>query len=102
MSKAQIIFIFKGIKTIVPCSTNEKIRNILERLTSKMEIEINKVFCLYNGKIINENINFEELANKEDKLMKTLNIVLCKINNNTNDNMKKSKEIISLNAKRIF
>ena len=96
MSEARIIFTFNGIKTTIQCNKNEKMRNILKRYATKIQIDINKVYLLYNGNKLDEELNFEELANKEDKLMNMMNIILYEINKSTiiEEKIIKSKEII--------
>ena len=95
MSEANVIFTYKDIKVIIPCKTSEKIKNILERFTEKLNIDNNKIFLTYNGNKVNEELSFDELANKEDKLSKCINIILHEINNNIiiGENLKKPKEI---------
>ena len=78
MSKLKITLDYNGTKTTIHCNRNEKIRNIMKRYGDKVEIDINKVYLLYNGKKVNEELSFEELANKEDKMM---NIIINEINN---------------------
>ena len=97
MSEAKIIFIFNGMKTIIQCNKNEKIRNILERYGKEVEIDKDKVYLIYNGNKVNEELSFEELANKEDKKMNMMNIIIYEINNNTiiEEKIEKSNEIIS-------
>ena len=87
MSKAQVIFIFNGMKTIIPCKANEKIINILERFSENIEININQIYCLYNGSKVNIKLKFEELINSEDKLMNIMNILIYEINNYIDDNI---------------
>ena len=96
MSKATIIFTFNGIYTTVECNKNEKMRNILERYKLKVEIDINKVYLLYNGIKVNEELRFEELANGEDKKMNMMNIIIYDINESTiiEEKIEKSKDII--------
>ena len=96
MSEAKIIFIFNGMKTIIQCNKNEKIRNILERYGKEVEIDKNKVYLIYNGNIVNEELCFEVLANEEDKKMNMMNIIIYEINNNIiiGEKIEKSKEII--------
>ena len=61
-----------------------------------MQLDLNKVYFLYNGNKINEKLSFEELANEEDKSKNQINIALLEINNNNiiiNEELKKPKEI---------
>ena len=98
MSEAKIIFIFNGIKTIIQCNKTEKIRNIMERYEEKVQIDKNKIYLVYNGNKVNEELSFEELANKEDKKMNMMNIIIYEINNSTiiEKKIEKSKEFIFL------
>ena len=104
MSEAKIIFIFKGMKTIIQCNKTEKIRNIMERYEAKVKIDKNKVYLIYNGNKVNEELSFEELANKEDKKMNMMNIIIYEINNSTiiEEKIEKSKEFILLNEKENY
>ena len=64
-----------------------------------MQLDLNKVYFLYNGNKINEELSFEELANEEDKSKNQINIALLEINNNNiiiNEELKKPKEITCL------
>ena len=83
MTEVKIIFEYNGIKTTIQCNKNEKIRNIMKKYEKKVEIDINKVYLLYNGNKVNEELSFEELANKEDKMMNMMDIIINEINNNT-------------------
>ena len=96
MSEAKIIFIFNGMKTIIQCNKKEKIRNIMEKYGAKIKIDKNKVYLVYNGNKVNEELSFEELANEEDKKMNMMNIIIYEINNNTTieEKKEKSKELI--------
>ena len=54
MSEAKVIFNFNEFNTTVLCSLNEKLKNIIERFCSKAQIDINKIYFLYNGNMINK------------------------------------------------
>ena len=96
MSEVKILFTFRGIKTTIQCNKNEKLRNVMKRYETKVEIDINKVYLLYNGNKVDEELSFEELANREDKMMNMMNILIDEINNSAiiEDKIEKSKNII--------
>ena len=96
MSEVKIIFTFNDIKTIIQCNKNEKIRNIMEIYQAKVQIDKNKIYLVYNGNKVNEELSFEEIANKEDKKMNMMNIIIYEINNSKiiEEKRVKSKEII--------
>ena len=81
MSQAKAIFEYKDIKINISCQSNEKMRNIIERFTGIVQIDKNKTIFFYDGDKINEELNFNELANEEDKLKNQINIILFEINN---------------------
>ena len=81
MSEVKIIFAFKGMKTIIKCDKVEKMRNIIKRYGTVVEIDINKIYLVYNGKKVNEELSFEEIANKQDKKMNMMNIIIYEKNN---------------------
>ena len=80
MDKISIIFNYKGTKTIMHCTSLEKFKNICERFASKAQEDISKIFFLYNGNLIKEDLNFKEQANEIDKLSNTMNIIVYEIN----------------------
>ena len=92
---SNIIFNFNGKETKVQCNVNEKMEEIFKRYSSKMEIDINKIYFVYNGEIINKDLTFSQLANEIDKKRNISNILVVEINK-TNENIKliKSNEII--------
>ena len=93
MSEVKIIFEFKGMKTTIKCDKTEKMRSIMKRYGTIVEIDINKIYLVYNGNKVNEELSFEEIANKEDKKMNMMNIIIYEINNSKIIE-EKSKEII--------
>ena len=59
MSEAIVIFNFKGEKTIIKCSTLEKLKNICERYASQIKENTDKICFKYNGNLINEETKFK-------------------------------------------
>ena len=105
MSDVKIIFEFKGMKTTIKCDKTEKMRSIMKRYgTVVAEININKIYLVYNGNKVNEELSFEEIANKQDKKMNMMNIIIYEINNSKiiEDKKERSKEIISLKEKENY
>ena len=93
MCEAKAIFIINGISTTIPCETNEKFKDIFQRLAAKLNLNINEITFLYNGDIINPESKFEEVISKEDKnnnIMK--NIIVNKVNN---EEIKEERKILS-------
>ena len=72
---AEAIFDYKGIKLIIQCKTNEKMKDIFKRFKDKAKI-YNNIFYFYNGKvIINDELTFKEIISSEDKQANKMNII---------------------------
>ena len=98
---SQIEFVYEGTKTIIQCNSDEKFEDILKRFSLKTNINLDSVYFLYSGNSIeNKELTFHEMANNIDKERKQMNIqILDKANkeggnNNQNNSIVKSKDII--------
>ena len=92
----QIEFIYKGRLINVQCNEEEKLKNIYTRICSKIELDINKVYFIYNGSLLNEEFTIESVINKFDKSRKMMNIIVdlkCGQNDNKK-NLAKAELII--------
>ena len=85
-----VTFIFEGKEYIIQCNKNEKMKDIFKKFISKAQIEYNSVYYLYKGDKINEELKIENL--NED--INNIKIIVSKINENQNNNIIKSKDII--------
>ena len=70
----KVIFNYNGIETEIQCKINDKINNIIKRYVSKIGIDISKLFFIYNGNIIDDNLNLNEIINEIDKRRNIMNI----------------------------
>ena len=83
----EILFIFNGIPTTIQFMNDEKMNSIFQKYCSKVRKDINSLFFLYNGRKINEDLNFNELINSIDKKAGKMNILVYDKNNiNTSQN----------------
>ena len=73
---AEVEFDYNGIKTIIQCNLIDKISTIINKFLVKCKIEEDKVYFLYNGQILDQNINFNETANNDDIKRKKMNIIV--------------------------
>ena len=65
---SQIEFVYNGVITIIQCNPNEKFNDIEQKLSTKIDINLNSVYYLYSGKVIdNKKQTFLEMANNLDK-----------------------------------
>ena len=95
---SKIIFNSKGVETTIQSNKNEKMKEIINKLATKINLDLNKAYFIYNGKIVNEKLGYEELMNETDKARNIMNIIIGELNlnyqNENIENMIKSKEII--------
>ena len=96
IKKSKAIFVYNGSTTIIQCNLNDKMKEICQKFSSKLQIDLNNLFFLYNGNKINNELTFQQLINKLDSNKNEMNILAFdSIDNDIkNENMKRSKEII--------
>ena len=88
-----VFFTYNGMKIEIQWKKADKIKNIINRFCSKVNLDKTKLYYyLYNGNKINEELKFEETINKNDKIIKILVIEENKIIKN--ENIKEINEII--------
>ena len=56
MEDININFNYKGQEVKIQCKKNENMNQIFKRYTSKINKDINNIYFIYNGNIINNNI----------------------------------------------
>ena len=78
----KIIFTFQAQdKDIIKCDIKEKLINIFKNYSKKKGIELESLYFLCNGEIINDfEKTFEQLANTENKNNMEINILVYKVN----------------------
>ena len=95
-------FIYESEKTPIQCQENEISKEIIKNYTIKFMKNADKLLFLYNGLKIEEENSFKKIANIFDKGNRKMTILVNDIlseQNENNDNIKKSKEVICPNCK---
>ena len=93
----EIIFNYKGNLFNIQGKEDEKMKDILNRFCIKSQNNFNSLLFLYGGQKINEELNFNEIANKLDMKSNKMNILVYDNENNIenlNEGLIKSKAII--------
>jgi len=99
----EINFRFKGAVTKIQCNTNDKIIDICKKLALKIEEDINEIYFLYDGSMVDlsdKKLRVGQLLNNIDKSSKIMEMIVNK-NNTTiinNNHKSKSKVIICPNC----
>ena len=82
----EIEFNYQGQITNIQCNTQDNVNNIFQKFINKLKIDINLIYFLYSGNIIEGNIIIEKIINNADKERKKMNILVNNkedINDNT-------------------
>ena len=56
-----IVFIFKGNEISIHCNRNENMNDIFKRICIKLQKNINNLYFLYNGQVINKSSKLENI-----------------------------------------
>ena len=78
MSEAKIIFSLDGIDSIIQCTKEEKIKDICLKYATKLDKKLSSFLFLYEGNQIDFDLNFAQLANKEDSVRNEMKISVYK------------------------
>ena len=100
MSEAKVIFNLDGVDLIIQCSTEDKMRDICQRYSTKIGVSINSLIFLYGGNQLNLDLKYKDQANSLDKENKEMKVLVYK---NENDGFicPKCGEKIKLNTEKI-
>ena len=79
---SQIKFMYQGNLISIQCDANETIKDICLKFTTKLSLDIKKLFFLYNGGElnINEELKLRDLIKGEDKNLNEIIILVNGIN----------------------
>ena len=86
-------FVYESTNTIIQCNDNEKMNAIIERFAKKVGInELNKVYFLFLGEIIDKNLTLKEIISRKDGI--ELNKIKIYVKNINESWLYNSKDII--------
>ena len=101
MSEIKINFQYNCNKISIQCKNEDRMNDVIEKLKMKIDIEIDKIYLLYNGQKINIEMKIKDIINNEDKNNNEMNIIIYNINNTIiNENIKQSEDIICPECKK--
>jgi len=94
----EVEFNYNGIKTVIQCKLNDKIKNICQDYLNEINEDKNNIFFSYNenaGNNFNEELTIQEMINEEDKKRNKMVILVFKSELEKEENdIIKSKDII--------
>jgi len=92
---AKVIYSYNSAQTMIQCDLQDQFIDINKKFTTKAEIDLDKVYFLYNGDKINEEFTFQQIVNETDKEAKSMYVLVEEINKDINEELfVKSDEII--------
>ena len=73
---AKVEFMYEGQKIDVYCNEKDKFSKVIQKFCSKAQKNMNDLCFLYNGKIVDTNLTFFNLANSFDKERKIISLIV--------------------------
>ena len=83
-------FDYKTSKTEIQSISEDKMRQICFKFSQKIQIDLNNIYFIYSGNILNLDLSVEQIINKEDKKRKIMSII---VNDYSYESQNKSKII---------
>ena len=81
MSNAKVIFTLDGIDLTIQCSTEDKMRDICQKYSSKVKIHTNLLIFLFGGNQLNMELKFNQYVKQSDNSNNEMRILVYKIEN---------------------
>ena len=73
-------FIYKGSEIIIQCQEIDKMKDIINKFVIKVEKDINNLYFMYNGNIINIELKYKDIINETDKKNNIMKILVEEYN----------------------
>ena len=87
MSQPLVIFHYQEKKTSILCNKSDKMKNICGKFASEIQEDVNKLYFIYYGELINMKLEYENQIDEIDIREYSMDIIVIKRNN-------KNEEII--------
>ena len=68
-------FEYKSVKTIIQSIYEDKMGQVCFKFAQKIQIDLNKLYFIYSGSIVNLDLSVKQIINKIDKGRKILSII---------------------------
>ena len=76
MEKAKVIFNLEGIDVAMQCLTEDRMKDICQKFSTKVQKKVNSLIFLYGGSQLDFNLKVREQANSLDKKRKEMKILV--------------------------
>ena len=84
----KVEFEYKSNKTFIQAINEDKMRKVCSKFTQKAQIDLNKLYFMYSGNIVNLELTIEQIINKTDKERGTMSIIVVDHSNENGNNNK--------------
>ena len=91
MSEANVVFTLDGANLTIKCTPEDKMKDICNKYSTKINKNMNSLLFLYEGNKVNFDLSFKEHINDKDKKNHEMKIFVNKNENNSNINENKTK-----------
>ena len=92
---AEVTFIYNTIPTVIQCKKADAFKDIIQKFAIKAEIKLKDIHFVYDAKIVDINLTFEQIAKESDKKSGKINVLVISNDDDTNQETKEiSKDII--------
>ena len=81
MEQISVIFNFQGNELTIQCLSADKMKDICQKYSTKIEKNLNSLLFLYGGEQINFEKNVEEQASSLDKASRQMKVLVYKNEN---------------------
>ena len=90
----KVEFQYKGDNTYIQVIEENKMRQVCSKFTQKSQNDINNLYFIYSGNIVNLDLSVQQLINKTDKERKMMQIIAIDHSNDNGNNNKISSPYI--------
>ena len=88
MSEIKAIFTLDGTDLILKCSREDKMRDICQKYSTKVDKNIDTLLFFYEGNKVNFDLSFNAQVGSSDRSKNEIKILVQKNENTTDDNIK--------------
>jgi len=88
----EVVFMFKGLTTIIQCNLNDIMKDIINKFMTKADINNHNLIFLYGGELINKNISLKNLIKDLDYKNNKVNVIVDEMEDDDLKNKKNKKQ----------
>ena len=91
MSQIEVEFNYEGNMMLIQSKSDEKMEDIIKRYLNKLGKKKEEIYFLYNGDILQENLNFNSYANENDIKRNKMSIL---VNNKLEEKLDEEESLV--------